>query len=137
MLMNFSLIGSDDKRLEKLIIQKQMKYYMTNTLYTKVRQIADTIKVNSDQANIMKKSVWKERCKEQIKAKAEERIKIKVNEGIKLRFRVNYRFETKHYIKEAAGHTAVKIMKIRLNMMNYKGEYKDDESLMWPYMWRS
>ena len=42
---------------------------------------------------------------------------MKVNEGTKLRFLVNDSFERKLYIKEAAGHTAVKIMKIRLNMI--------------------
>ena len=88
---------------------------MPNTLYTKFRQIADTTKVNIDEANIMKKSVWK-KYKEEIKAKAEGRLKIKVNEGTKLRFMVNDRFERNHYINEAAGHTAVKYMKIRLNM---------------------
>ena len=49
---------------------------------------------------------------------------------------MNDRFERKHYVKEAADHTAVKIMKIRLNMidvpMNYKGKYKEEESLMYP-----
>ena len=110
---------------------------MPNTLYTKVRQLADTIKVRIDQANIMEKSVWKKRCKEQIKAKVEGRMKIKVTEGRQLRFLVNDRFERKQqYIKEAAGHTAVKIMKMRLNVidvrLNYKGKYKEEESLMYP-----
>ena len=49
---------------------------------------------------------------------------------------MNDRFKRKHYIKEAAGHTAVKIMKIWLNMidvrMNYKGKCKYEESLMCP-----
>ena len=36
---------------------------------------------------------------------------MKVNEGTKLRFLVNDSFERKLYIKEAAGHTAVKITK--------------------------
>ena len=58
-----------------------MKYNIPNTLYSKVRQLADTIKVSIDQANIMEKSVWKKRCKERIKVKVEERMKIKVNEG--------------------------------------------------------
>ena len=38
---------------------------MPNTLQNKVRQVADTTNVNIDQENIMKKSVWKKRCKEQ------------------------------------------------------------------------
>ena len=63
-----------------MYFSQQMKYKMPNTLYTKVRQIADTINVNIDQANIIKTSVWKERCKDRIKAKAERRLKIKVNE---------------------------------------------------------
>ena len=62
--------------------------------------------------------VWKKRCKERIKAKAEGRLKIKVNEGTKLRFLVNDRFERKLYIKEEAGHTTIKIMNIRLNMID-------------------
>ena len=66
---------------------------MRNTLYTEVRQVANTINVNIDQANIVKKSVWKKRCKERIRAKAEGRLKMKVNEGTKLRFLVNDSFE--------------------------------------------
>ena len=49
---------------------------------------------------------------------------------------MNDSFERKLYIKEAAGHTAVKIMKIRLNMidvrMHYKAKYKVEKSLMCP-----
>ena len=56
MMMYFSLINSDNKRLAKLVIQQQRKYTMPNTLYTKVRQISNTINVNIDQANIIKKS---------------------------------------------------------------------------------
>ena len=76
---------------------------MPNTLYTKVTNIVETIKVNINEVNIMKKSVWKKRCKEQIKAKAEGRLKIKANEETKLRFLVNDRLERKQYIEEAAG----------------------------------
>ena len=72
-----------------------MKYNMPNTLYTKVRNIAETIKVNIDEVNIMNKSAWKKRCKEQIKAKAEGRLKIKVNEETKLKFLVNDRLAVK------------------------------------------
>ena len=59
-----------------------MKYNMPNTLYTKVRQIFNTIKVNIDQEKVAGILI------------------IKLNEGANLRFLVNDRFERKNYIKD-------------------------------------
>jgi hypothetical protein len=132
MMLYHTLIHSDDKRVAKMLVEEQKNNDIPRTFYSKVKEISKLININLNNADKMGKEKWRKQCKDKLRENIQTRMNKYISESTKLRFLLNDKFEMKQYIKEVAGNTAIKIMRVRLNMvdvrMNYKGSHGGDLS---------
>ena len=124
------LIHSDEKRITRKMIINQMEKKEENyTWYAGVRCWLEEIRVRNDINEIKKmtKSEWKKKVKRGIEQKIDEEVKKKMSEMKKLRY--VQRFEKKEYMRTCNMTKVKRIMKMRLNMVevkkNFRGKYDD------------
>ena len=96
---------------------------MTNTLYERAKEIGQSIGMNIDQAEKMKKSTWKKDVKTKIKEKIQQRLTYDLEEKSKARTIQKDKQKTKKYIKKGNTDDIKDILKIRLHMWDVKKNY--------------
>ena len=100
-----------------------------------MHRICKDLNIVDEQTRIvgMKKSKWKELCKEKISEEIRVRLKRDITGKTKARFVQQDEWKRKEYIDNEDGYVALAVLKIRLNMwplrMNFK---KDNESWLCP-----
>ena len=128
------LIKSDEKRIAKQVLKKQKEMdNWANTWYKEIEDITKRykIEISFEELEKTKKSEWKKKVKQQIKEKIQKEFIEKTNKMKKLRFIKDDTFKMKEYIIEGESEEVKKMMKIRLNMIeikgNFKGNFRDGE----------
>ena len=131
------IMNSEEKRVVRQILMNQMKEDENNendkkTWYREIKAWLNKMEMTDQGKEIMeiKKSVWKTMVKEKIEEIIRQEIRNAAKEMTKLRFIRGKEFEKQEYLEKCSTMTAKQIMKVRLNMvdikMNYKSKYKDD-----------
>ena len=125
LMMYQNLMMSDDTRIIKLLVKEQKDNNIERSFYSKTKEIADFLDINLETVKNKSKFVWKKECKGKIIKKIENRLKDQLPNCTKLRFLVDDNFGRKRYMKELSGNIARQVLKLRLNMidvrMNYRG----------------
>ena len=87
------------------------------------------IDTNTKQLRKWLKSTWKHEIKKKLKIQIEKEFHEEAQQKTKLRFLCDKPFQMEEYIAVCNAETVEKIMKLRLNMveckMNFKGKYED------------
>ena len=121
------IIQSDEKRMLKEIIEEQIKCTWTGCWMQKTNEICDKYNIQIDEVRKMEVNKFKTQIKNRINTKLNEEIQKLSKERTKLRFCDNA--QRKEYIDKLGYMEAKAILKLRLNMIevksNYKGQYKD------------
>ena len=125
------LIHSEERRIARRITINQMNAERPSgtNWYAGVKEWLEKLELTSDEERIkeIEKSKWKKEVKEKIGKVVSEEIGKKTMEMKKLRFIRNN--EKKEYIKANRMAKVKSMMKVRLNMVeikaNFKGKYKD------------
>ena len=100
LMLIHSIINSNKERISQKIILEQRKKGMTNTLYKRARDIGETIGMNIDQAEKMKKSTWKREVKTKIKGKIQQKLADDLKGKFKARTIQKDKWQMKEYIKK-------------------------------------
>jgi hypothetical protein len=126
LLLMHSLINSDDERIAKKVLSEQIKKEVSHCWYSELEVIADECEIDISIKNITTKTKaeWKKIVK--IKCnKMMEKVMV-INKGTKLRF-TKKEWIKHEYINEIDGHNVIEILKMKMNMIevktNYKGKY--------------
>ena len=106
---------------------------MTNALYERAKEIGESIGMNIDQAEKMKKSTWKREVKTKIKEKIQQRLIDDLKEKCKAITIQKHKWQMKEYIKEGNTDDIKDILNIRLHMWDIKSNYpKNDTDTICP-----
>ena len=124
------LIHSKEDRIARKIVVNQMKSGEKKcNWYSGVKEWLDRMDMTDDEEEVKRisKTCWKKEVKEKLGRILEETIEEKRAEMTKLRFTRGH--TTQSYISECPMAQVKRIMKVRLNMIdlkaNFKGKYKD------------
>ena len=124
------LIHSDERRIVRRVVTNQMKMEeKKNNWYESVKEWLERLEMTSEEEEIqdISKSMWKKELKEKLGEIVAEEVNKKRQEMTKLRFTMGH--ETQEYIKMCRMTKVKSIMKMRLNMIdvkaNFKGMYQD------------
>ena len=69
LMLIHSIINSNRERISQKIILEQKKKGITDAMHERAKEIGESIGMNIDQADKMKKSTWKREVKTKIKEK--------------------------------------------------------------------
>ena len=72
MMLYHNIMNSDYKRVARTILAEQAKSIHKNTMTSKVKQIAQEIRLKIKNVENMRKSKWKKQVKEKIEKSVEE-----------------------------------------------------------------
>ena len=125
------LLHSEERRIARRITINQMnaETMSQRNWYAGVKEWLERLKLASDEKEIMniEKSTWKKEVKEKIGKVVSSKVEMKTAEMKKLRFVQNHKQQ--EYIKVCRMEKVKSIMKVRLNMVevkaNFKGKYPD------------
>ena len=121
------IIQSDEKRILKEIIEDQIQNTWTGCWMEKTKEICEKYSIQIDEIRNEEATKFKKNIKNKINKKLDEEILQLSKEKTKLRFCTNAK--KKEYIEKLGYLEAKAIMKLRLNMIevkcNYKGQYKE------------
>ena len=129
-MLYHNIINSSKDRLVKQIIQEKRAQNHQNTIYEKVRTIAEELNIKLEEEVIMKKSEWKRTVKDKfrIKFKRErERVEKEMENKTKLRTVTEDNWKRKEYIATCDSDLVKHIIKIRLHMWELKKSYPREE----------
>lgn len=125
-----TLLKSDKNRVARKVLFKQIEMNKQRCWYAEIVEIArkNEIELNVDDIQNMTKNEWKQKVKNCLDTKMQQQID---NEGgRKTRYVKKEHFIREEYLKLHDTNTVVSILKIRLNMIdlkcNYKGYYMND-----------
>ena len=123
----YRLVNSDDERLAKRILKKQEQE--ENNWYTEIKTFAqkNSINIQYHQIQEITYNEYKEHIKTQIKHKIYRELNNKKQEMTKLRFIKPGKQQEYLKSEQTTLKQAQTIMKIRLNMIATKSNYKNDE----------
>ena len=85
MMLYHNIMNSDQKRVARKILTEQAKSKHKNTMISKVKQIAQQIRLNVKNVENMSKSKWKNQLKVKIGKSIEERTKQEMTNKAKAR----------------------------------------------------
>ena len=128
LMLIHSIINSNKERISQKIILEQRKKGMTNTLYERARDIGESIGMNIDQAEKMKKSTWKREVKTKIKGKIQQKLADDLKGKFKARTIQKDKWQMKEYIKKGNADDIEDIWKIRLHMWDVKKNYPKNDT---------
>ena len=125
-MLYHELIRSDDQRVAARIILEQSKIDMKYSLPKRVTGIMNFIDgCKFEDIKNLKKSTWKRMVKKAMVKKINLRLKEKMEGKTKSRFVIKETFgAAKEYINNYSAHNVIDILKIRLNMMETKSNFK-------------
>ena len=131
------LLKAEDKRLAKIVLRKQMINHQGRCWYSEIVEIMDKHNIEniSTEVERTKKSKWKKIIKDKIQRSVGEVFKQEVEIKTKLRFLRDKTVEKREYIKTCTREETTDIMRIRLNMIETKCNFKNgvkEEDLMCP-----
>ena len=122
-----NILECDENRLAYEVVKQQISEGYDESFAIYVQQLAADLEI--EDISVLPKSTLKKAVKRGVKKKMEEEITKEVEKKTKLRFiTLPVVFERAAYINGMQGEAAVKILKIRLNMVNVYGNYKGDLS---------
>ena len=107
---------SDDERISKKIIEQQQKEKLKDTMYDRVKDIAEELEINIAKVGAIKESSWKRLVKYKMKNKIEESLKKEMEGKTKSRTIKEDKWKMKEYILNCNGEDARDIMLMRLHM---------------------
>ena len=124
LMLYHNIINSDKRRLAKRVIEEEKERMTEGSFYNETYKIIDELRIEEIESK--KKEDAKKVIKEKINEKMVSMIEEEKENKTKLRFlKSPINFKRQQYITELPGDDAVKVMKIRLNMVdvghNYKG----------------
>ena len=122
-MLYHNLINSSDDRLAKRLILQQINEEDDDSFYETVKQMLRSLKIDIKDVEQMSKAELKKKVKERIGENMVinfEELQMK-----KLRFISDpVVFQRRKYLEVMDGKTAVKVLKMRLNMMEVYGNFK-------------
>ena len=116
MMFFHSIMKSDDERISKKIIEQQQKEKLKDTMYDRVKDIAEELEINIAKVGAIKESTWKRLVKYKMKNKIEESLKKEMEGKTKSRTIKEDKWKMKEYILNCNGEDARDIMLMRLHM---------------------
>ena len=124
-MLYHNIMVSDDQRLAKEVLEQQIDEEHEESFANQVREEAAALGIT--QMKDLTKSELKKKVKEAVKGRMVEEVKREVEESSKMRFIVPGNvFEQAEYVGELPGDEVVEVLKVRLNMVNIHGNYKND-----------
>ena len=127
-MLLYNILTSNDERLIKEIVKEQIKNPWPKCWTEQVKAICETYNINMNNINTYTKNNLKTLVKNKINAAINNEIQELSHQKTKLRFIKEY--TQKQYLKELDFKRATMMIKIRLNMIetkcNYKGIFKDN-----------
>ena len=122
-----NILECDETRLAYEVVKQQISEEYDESFAIYVLQLAAELGI--EDLSVLPKSSVKKAVKEGIKKKMEEEITNEVKSKTKLRFITQpVVFGRAAYITDLPGEEAIKVLKIRLNMVDVYGNYKGDLS---------
>ena len=123
-----TLIRSDEDRVARKMLLKQIEND-DESWAKQVKRKAEELEINLETANIMKKSKekFKKEVKEKIRMNIEKKIQDEARQKTKMRNLIDEKFEEKEYMKKCSAQQCKEIMKIRLNMIQTKANFKNKD----------
>ena len=123
------LIHSNDERICKTIVTKQQQImeYDKETWYAELQNRVHTMNINTDIRSLKNKlkSTWKQEIKTKLQKAIEKDFIEQTSQKTKLRFQRGKSFEREGYVEQCGAETCQEIMKIRLNMVECKMNFKN------------
>ena len=126
------LIYSDHRRISRKLVINQSIQRTKKNWFNELRNKANKMKIEMDLQKIENetKSEWKKKIKGKIETYIDKEIQEAANIQTKLRFIRGKQFKKEEYLEVGNITQISKVMQIRLNMVeakgNYKNMYKDD-----------
>ena len=133
------IINSDEDRIARRMAERQEEMMDENrngTWYSELwHQVHPMgIATSTEQLREVSKSVWKKEIKKKLGIQIAKEYYEEAQKKTKLRFLRNKQFQMEEYVDVCDAETVARIMKIRLNMveckMNFKGKYEDTQCLV-------
>ena len=123
------LLNSDETRIARKIILLQKDKEYPNCWYSEIKELSENYKLDISTPRIMKmtKSAWKKEIKTQIKTEVERMDTFKCT-GTKMRFLASHNYEKQDYLEKLPHDLAILIIKLRLNMIKAKANFKNSYS---------
>ena len=119
LLLFHNWIHSPNERVAKKILNEQIENEYEKSWYSEILNIKGKYEIDLEQAKDLSKSQWQKHVTSAIDKKFESELK---DEWKKSRFVSNVK--RKKYIDELEWKTANVVMKVKLNMIEAKGNYK-------------
>ena len=124
MLYHNIMVG-DDERLAKEILEQQIEEGNEESFANQVRE--DSAALGITDLTEHSKSQLKEKVKRAIRERMADEVKEEAAKSSKMRFIVpGDDFQQSEYIGELPGDDVLEVLKVRLNMVNIYGNYKND-----------
>ena len=130
------IVNSTDERIAKRIVKRQEEMRNKQTWFSELHERVEPMNIDIDTIKLegRKKSGWKAEVKEKIYRAIEKEFQRETNIKTKMRFQQGKAFKMEEYVSTCDAEMVGKIMRIRLNMVecksNYKGQYTDTNCLV-------
>ena len=120
-----NILECDESRLAYEIVKQQISEGYEDSFAVHVQNLAAELDI--EDISVLPKSTLKNAVKSGVKKKMEEEITREVEKKTKLRFiALPVSFQRAGYINDMEGDEAIKILKVRLNMVDIYGNFKGD-----------
>ena len=122
-----NLVHSDNRRMARRVLLKQIDHPEDETWVTQVKKWAREfdIDLKVDTVNKQKKPTFKKNIKEKINKALHNWLKEESNQKTKLRFLREEEYTEKEYLKKCNFQKCKSIMRLRLNMLDVKANFKN------------
>ena len=127
LMLYHNIMKSDDRRTIKKIVEEQKKETRESTWLASVKKDLEKYNLEVIDVEEVLKSTWKKEVKKKINDNEELVLREKCENSTKSRFVAGNKFEKKQYLTGLVNHNmAKKILKMRLNMSQVPGNYKNE-----------
>ena len=141
MFLHHIVHSSDDRMAKRIILRQQQmleEHNKRRTWYFELNEWIEVMKIDisirTKELENKTKSKWKKELKEKLAGAIEREFQDETEQKTKLRFQRNKLFQREEYVQQCNAEMVQRIMKIRLNMVecksNFKGKYSDTTCLV-------
>ena len=123
LMLYHNIVTSDNRRVVKKVIEEQRKFRRKTTWYASVKREIQTYNIELDPKEELK-SRWKKHVKVKITERMEKEIRERCTGMTKARTIKDDVYERKKYLQIANFSDTKKILKTRLHMNKFPGNYK-------------
>lgn len=127
MLYHGVMCGDKERLLRQLFVEQKLEN-RKGTWVVETMRIGKECNIDVERGEEMSRKVWKKMIKEKIREVEEKRIKDEAKDMTKLRFIKDDKFERKKYLENTTPEEAKIMMKVRLNMLGTKENYRSNDS---------